>query len=153
MKFTDGYWLLREGVTAAYPAEVLDAVPGPGSLTVYAPTQHIQRRGDLLKGPVVTIDATAPMPGVIGVRITHFAGEVDTGPHFALTHETHDAVVSVDEKEATLTSGELSVRFSLDDNWRMAFQADGRTLTSSDIKAMALMETGEDGTTCASSCG
>ena len=31
MKFTDGYWLLREGVTAAYPAEVLD---------VDAPTQR-----------------------------------------------------------------------------------------------------------------
>lgn len=24
MKFTDGYWLLREGVTAAHPVEVLD---------------------------------------------------------------------------------------------------------------------------------
>ena len=50
MKFTDGYWLLREGVTAAHPVE---------------PIRH---RGDLLRGPVVTISAHTPMPDVIGGR-------------------------------------------------------------------------------------
>ncbi|MDI9832714.1 MULTISPECIES: alpha-xylosidase [unclassified Streptomyces] len=143
MKFTNGYWLLREGITAAYPAEVLDAVPGPGTLRVHAPTQPIRHRGDLLKGPLITVDCTAPMPGVIGVRITHFEGGVETGPHFELRHEPHDPVVAVDDEQAVLTSGDLSVRFRMDGGWRMEFQADGRTLTSSDTRAMALMETAE----------
>ncbi len=31
MKFTDGYWLLREGVTAAHPVEVLDVTAAGGT--------------------------------------------------------------------------------------------------------------------------
>ncbi|MEU2777488.1 hypothetical protein ABZ646_32495, partial [Streptomyces sp. NPDC007162] len=72
MKFTDGYWLLREGVTAAHPVEVLDVTATDGALEIHAPTQPIRHRGDLLKGPVVTITAHTPMPDVIGVTFTHF---------------------------------------------------------------------------------
>src|ERR1044072_5681137 len=84
MKFSDGYWLLREGVRAAYPAGVLDVETGPGHLTVHAPAHPVRHRGDLLKGPALTLTCTAPMPGVIGVRLTHFAGGTDPGPAFAL---------------------------------------------------------------------
>ena len=72
MKFTDGYWLLREGVTAACPREVLDIAEGPGTLEFHAPTHPVRHRGDLLKGPVLTISAHTPMPDVIGVTFTHF---------------------------------------------------------------------------------
>lgn len=51
MKFSDGFWLMRAGVHASHPAEVLDATAGPGSLVVYAPTRRIRHRGDLLTGP------------------------------------------------------------------------------------------------------
>lgn len=65
MKFTDGYWLMREGVDAAYPAEAYDVVSQPDSLTVYAPTQRIRHRGDTLKGPLLTIHFSSPLPDVI----------------------------------------------------------------------------------------
>lgn len=77
MKFTDGYWLLRDGVRAAHPVEVLDIAAHPGGLDVHAPTTPIRNRGDLLKGPVVSISCTAPMPGVVAVRLTHLAGGLD----------------------------------------------------------------------------
>lgn len=79
MKFTDGYWLLREGVTAAHPAQVHEVAASDGRLDILAPTQPIRRRGDLLKGPVVTISAHAPLPDVIGVTFTHFEGEQPQG--------------------------------------------------------------------------
>ncbi len=44
MKFSDGFWLMRPGVQASHPAEVLDATAGPGSLLVYAPTRPIRHR-------------------------------------------------------------------------------------------------------------
>ncbi|GHI07303.1 hypothetical protein AQI88_21030 [Streptomyces cellostaticus] len=40
MKFTDGYWLLREGVTAAHPVEVLDVTAQEGTLEIHAPTRR-----------------------------------------------------------------------------------------------------------------
>jgi alpha-D-xyloside xylohydrolase len=141
MKFTDGYWLLREGVTAAYPAEAYRIDPGADALTVYAPAQRIERRGDLTMGPLVTVRCWGPLPGVIGVEITHFDGGVERGPELALSAGTGEGVeVRMDDEAAVLTSGSLSVRFARGDGWRMDFLADGRVLTGSRAKAMAFME-------------
>ena len=41
MKFTDGYWLLREGVTAAHPVEVLDVSAPDGELHVEIGRAHV----------------------------------------------------------------------------------------------------------------
>ncbi|MEV6652145.1 alpha-xylosidase [Streptomyces sp. NPDC051219] len=147
MKFTDGYWMLREGVSAAHPVEVLDVTAdhASGSLDIHAPTQPIRHRGDLLKGPVVTLAAHAPMPDVIGVTITHFEGETAPGPEFRLTHEEFSAQISYDEEHALLTAGELSVRVARGGPWHVDFLARGRTLTSSGPKAMGIMQTGSGG--------
>ncbi|MBQ0986358.1 alpha-xylosidase [Streptomyces sp. F63] len=146
MKFTDGYWLMREGVTGSYPVEVLDVTTGPGTLEIHAPTRPIRHRGDLLKGPVVTITCTSPMPGVIGVRLTHFAGGTDTGPHFPLSpQEGFLPEVAYDGEEAVLTSGGLSLAVGRKGPWSLDFRAGGRTLTSSGVKGMGIMETGDGG--------
>lgn len=110
MKFTDGYWLLREGVTAAHPVEVLDVSAPQGTLEIHAPTQPIRHRGDLLKGPVVTISAHAPMPDVIGVTFTHFQGEEPRKPQFELQKAEFTPVAEYDDDHATLTAGALSLK-------------------------------------------
>ncbi|GGN38572.1 alpha-xylosidase [Streptomyces fuscichromogenes] len=139
MKFTDGYWLLRQGVTAAHPVEVLDVTAVDGALEIHAPTQPIRHRGDLLKGPVVTISAHTPMPGVIGVTFTHFEGEQPRGPRFELRREDFASQVSYDDEYATLVSGPLALRLSRAAPWRLDFLAGGRVLTSSGPKGMGIM--------------
>lgn len=139
MKFTDGYWLLRDGVTAAHPVEVLDVTAGPDGLEIHAPTQPIRHRGDLLKGPVVTISAHAPMPDVIGVTFTHFQGERSRGPHFEVRTGEFEPLVEYDDTHATLTAGALSVRVDRTAPWHVDFRANGRTLTSSGPKGMGIM--------------
>ncbi|WP_327189641.1 alpha-xylosidase [Streptomyces xinghaiensis] len=146
MKFTDGYWLMREGVTGSYPVQVLDVTTGPGTLEIHAPTRPIRHRGDLLKGPVVTISCTSPMPDVIGVRLTHFAGGTGTAPHFPLSaQEGFLPEVSYDGEEAVLTSGSLSLTAGRKGPWALDFRAGGRTLTTSGVKGMGIMETGDGG--------
>jgi alpha-D-xyloside xylohydrolase len=143
LKFTDGYWMLRDGVRASYPIEVLDVTTAPGAFSVYAPTQPIRHRGDLLKGPVVTLTYSSPMPDVIGVTVTHFAGEQVREPRFTLHEEAADAVVSAGDEAAVLTSGELSVRVARSGPWRVEFSAGGRTLTANGPKSTAIMETAD----------
>ncbi len=143
MKFSDGYWMMREGVQAFHPVEVLDVDAGADSFTVYAPVQKIRHRGDLLKGPVVTVTCEAPMPDVIGVTLTHFAGERRRGPEFELATVPGGEVV-VDEEAATLTSGALSVRVGRGEGWSVDFLAGGRRLTGSSPKAQAVIDT-DDG--------
>ncbi|WP_225844412.1 alpha-xylosidase [Streptomyces sp. HPF1205] len=143
MKFTDGYWLLREGVTAAHPVEVLDVSAHAGGLDVHATTRPVRHRGDLLDGPMVTISCTAPMPGVIAVRLTHLTGGAERGPRFDLERRPGGAVVTDHPDHAVLTSGELSVRFARGGPWRMEFRAGGRLLTASGPKSMGIMTTGD----------
>ncbi|ONI90053.1 alpha-xylosidase [Saccharothrix sp. ALI-22-I] len=140
MKFSDGYWLLRAGVEAAYPIEVHDVTTGAGEVVVHASTRPIRHRGDTLKGPVVTLGLTSPMADVIGVKITHFSGETPKEPAFALTTDgAHEAKVVDDVGGVVMTAGALSVRVHRGEQWRVDFTADGRTLTSSGTKGIGFM--------------
>jgi alpha-D-xyloside xylohydrolase len=147
MKFTDGYWRMRSGVTPAYPVEVLDVETGPGTLTVHATTRPIRHRGDLLDGPMITVTARSPMPDVVAVRITHFSGEVDRGPRFELDDErAGEATAHAGTDAATLTAGGLSLRVNRDGPWGLEFRAGDRTLTGSGFKAMAILDVDDAGT-------
>ncbi len=138
MKFTDGHWLMREGVTPAYPVEVLDVAETPEGLRILAPTYPVRSRRDLQSGAVLTIDLTSPMPDVVGVRVTHHAGGAGKTPRFELFPSGPAPDVSV--ADATLTSGSLSVRVTRDP-WRLEFVAAGRVLTSSGEHDLGLMST------------
>jgi alpha-D-xyloside xylohydrolase len=143
MKFSDGYWMMRDGVKAHYPVEVNDAVAEGGALTVFAPTKVIERRGDTLNTPLVTIQCRAPMDDVIAVRVVHHAGERPAVPAFELTEAPADLRIDTDDTRASLTSGAL--RLTVDRaKFAMRFDADGRTLTGSAPKALALIDT-DDG--------
>jgi alpha-D-xyloside xylohydrolase len=128
MKFTDGRWMMRKGVHAAYPAQVLDVRTGQESLTIYAPGYPVTDRVDLQRGPVFTVELTAPMPNVIGVSVTHFAGEMVRPPRFELADDgTAEApVVSHVDGAVVLSSGALSVRVRRDAGWGLEFLAEGR---------------------------
>jgi alpha-D-xyloside xylohydrolase len=145
MKFSDGYWMMRAGVHASHPVEVLDATPGDGSLVVYAPTQRIRHRGDLLRGPAVTVSFSAPRPDIIGVEITHFAGGTPREPRFQLSaRENAQATAWCDSQRAVFTSGALAATVSRGEEWSVGFTADGEPLTSSGPGAMAIIDT-DDG--------
>ena len=142
MKFTDGRWLLRPGVRAFHPVEVLDAETGPGTLIVRASVRQIRHRGDLLKGPMITLTLSAPAPDVIAVSITHLTGQVRRPPAFAVEEDTSPAARSFREGEwAVLTSGELSARVRTGADWRLEFLAGGRLLTASEPGAAAIVTT------------
>ncbi len=51
MKFTDGYWQLRPGVSVLRPGGVDSVEPDERGFTVFAPTGQITGRGDTLNMP------------------------------------------------------------------------------------------------------
>jgi alpha-D-xyloside xylohydrolase len=132
---------MRQGVHPAHPVEVLDIEPGSAGLTVHAPAYAVGSRVDLQQGPVFTVDISAPMPDVIGVTVTHFAGEVARRPRFELFTDPEPAVSNrIDAEGATLTSGALSARVNRDP-WRLDFLAGERVLTSSGAQDLAFIST------------
>ena len=144
MKFSDGYWRMRSGVTAWHPVEAYDVRESSDALTIYAPPRKIEHRGHTLGGPLVTIRLSSPMPDVVSVRLTHFEGEVPRKPEFPISNAPGPVTVSAGDASAELTAGGLTVRVSRDGEWRIDFEAGGRILTSSEPKSMGIIET-DDG--------
>ena len=115
------------------------------TLTIHAPAQPIRHRGDTLSGPLLTVQLSSPLPDVIRVRLSHFTGGPDAGPHFPLFAEAAAGVnVETEEQFATLTSGRLSARVSRT-GWGLDFVSDeGRVVTRSGPRGMGLAELGAD---------
>src|SRR5262245_8422072 len=145
MKFTDGHWMMREGVTPTYAVEVLDVATTAEGMRVLAPTYPVRNRRDLQSGAVLTLDVTAPVPDVIGVRITHHAGSARKSPQFELFSCGGGAETDVDGETAVLASGALSLRIRRSEPWLVEFVPNGQTLTSGGAKDPAIMSTSDGG--------
>jgi alpha-D-xyloside xylohydrolase len=145
MKFTDGQWLLRPGVTAHYAAEARSITVESDRLVVSVPVRPIRDRGDTLQGPLLTVTLASPMPDIVRVRIEHFRGVLARGPHIPLApRESARVALEDDAESASFTSGELTARIRKK-NWAIFFEADGRVLTTSGWRGIAYMQTADRG--------
>ena len=145
MKFSDGNWMMQKGVRASYAAEAYDCEAVGDSLRIYAPTRQIRHRGDTLEGPLLTLDVSSPMADVIGVKVAHFVGERDKGPHYPLFPSSTDAAtVTISETAAELTAGKLQARISKT-NFGIEFLADDRVVTRSPDRGIGYMNWEDQG--------
>jgi alpha-D-xyloside xylohydrolase len=141
MKFTDGFWQLRPGVTALYAQEAYDiwqtdATPDGTGLVVTAPTTVIAKRGDTLNRPVLTVTLSSPLEGVVRVRVAHHTGGAWHGGFAlpgAVAGGAGEAAVTADG--GSLTTGGLTARVAAGAPWSLSFEHDGRVLTSSGHKS------------------
>ncbi|MEM2931067.1 MAG: alpha-xylosidase [Thermoproteota archaeon] len=144
MKFTEGFWRMRPGVTPHYPVQVHEVEAEPGSLTVYAATRRLTHRADTIGIPMLTLRFSSPMPNVIRVQIYHHKGRKPAKPVFQLNTDPETMVeVHEDAQAATLTSGRLTVRVEKEGDWRVVFKDGDRVITSSGWRAMGVMDTSE----------
>ncbi|WMT42220.1 alpha-xylosidase [Paenibacillus sp. D2_2] len=143
MKFTDGNWLTREGYSLDTAVQAHDFMIKDNTLTAYASTTPIRGRGDMINTTLLTVHFHSPQPGVIGVKLVHFAGTVDHGPNFELTKSGDHAIITETDEYAELKSGNLSVRISKGGAWSVDFYRGSKRVTGSNFKSMAhVTETG-----------
>ncbi|GHU77456.1 alpha-xylosidase [Clostridia bacterium] len=123
MKFTDGFWVTKPGVTLHSAAQVRETRVQqriqPNEVTLYCPTQRIVRRGMTLGGPVLTLTFTSPVPDILALKIEHFQGVIQNAPVVNLYNEETHLAVEQDEQSITVASGKLKAiinkeRFRLD---------------------------------------
>ncbi|OZB97687.1 alpha-xylosidase [Paenibacillus sp. XY044] len=140
MKFTDGYWMIREGYNVQNPADIRDITHTSDSMTVFAATKIIATKGDTLNGTLLKADFSSPMPDVIRVKLFHHKGKVNKGPAFELFPSDTDVQISVDEETAVLTSGQLSVQVNRKQGWNVDFNYAGKRITGSGWRAPAYIQ-------------
>jgi len=140
MKFTNGYWNIKDGVEPHFAACAHEIEQQGNDLVVYAPEKHINHRGDTLNAQLLTIRYSSPMQNIIKVRISHFEGANDNRPRFPLESEKgFKPQVVVGEKEASLQSGKLSVTVGVKQNWNTIFKGDGKPITKNLFRSTGYM--------------
>jgi alpha-D-xyloside xylohydrolase len=143
MKFNNGYWRIRDGVTALFPLRAHSVELGDGTLTAYGLTRPTHHRGDTLNAPLLTLQARALAPDVIKVRLVHFDGERPPTPTFELTPSPVDAMSEQLDDFALLRAGDLELRVMTGDTWSVEFSGGGRRLTGTSPRSTAMLS--EDG--------
>jgi alpha-D-xyloside xylohydrolase len=146
MKFTNGYWLIKEGVQAHFAACPAEIEQKDDELVVYAPERPIRHRGDTLNMQLLTIRYSSPMKNIIRVRISHHEGGAGTRPHFPLEKDSNfKPSIRISEKEAVLESGDISVSVEKGDRWNITFNGGGKPLTKNLNKSTGYMVTRSKG--------
>ena len=146
MKFTNGYWLLRDEMKAAYAVEYGSHRVYGQELTMYLPCSHIVDRGSCLNIPLLTVTLSSPMDGVIKVSAVHHDGAVYNGP-FAKIY-TGDARVRIEENEEQLIYQTGSLKAVIDkapSGYKMAFYEGDTFLTESSFRNLAYMQNTKTG--------
>ena len=142
MKFSNGYWMMREGYTPHFAEQAYDVESDAESLTVYAPTRRINHRGDTLDLPMLTVRYSSPMEGVIRVQAVHLKGGKTPQPQFEIHPQPQPKLQVENQPEvASLTSGALTVQVQKGSAWDVTFQAGGQTLTGSGWRALGFVDT------------
>lgn len=158
MKFTNGYWMIRDGVDALYAREAyeLAADATTESLNVLAPTSVVRGRYDTLNLPTFNVDITTPAEGVIRVCAEHWQGATEY-PGFPLNADepgnrdyvtvqangNGDGEVGVNGADVTLTTGGLTVKVVKGAPWNLTFIGeDGKVLTESAGKSLGRFKLG-----------
>ena len=146
MKFTDGYWCVKKGITPLYAAEYSSHKVKDKELVLYAPGRHIADRGDCLNLGMLTIRLTSPMEDVIKVTITHFEGTASRGPFAETVRCSPHVVIEEDEDTLSFQSGNTkAVVDKRPDSWGIRFLDGDRELTNTGFRNMAYMKQERDG--------
>lgn len=160
MKFTNGYWMIRDGVDALYAREAyeLAADATTESLNVLAPISVVRGRYDTLNLPTFNVDITTPAEGVIRVCAEHWQGATEY-PGFPLNADepgnrdyvtvqangNGDGEVGVNGADVTLTTGGLTVKVVKGAPWNLTFIGeDGKVLTESAGKSLGRFKLGAE---------
>ncbi|KAB7410017.1 alpha-xylosidase [Bifidobacterium longum] len=169
MKFTNGYWMIRDGVDALYAREAyeLAADATTESLNVLAPTSVVRGRYDTLNLPTFNVDITTPAEGVIRVRAEHWQGATEY-PGFPLNADepgnrdyvtvqangNGDGEVGVNGADVTLTTGGLTAKVVKGAPWNLPFIGeDGKVLTESAGKSLGRFKLGAESNVTAQPVG
>ena len=144
MKFSNGYWLVKEGLQCYYPQQVFSIEEKVDGIEMIASTKKLTTRGDTLEGPVLTYTFSAPMKDVIKVKIVHYKGALSKQPQFILSEAGGSFQYTEDEEKATFKSGELMLVIDKKNEFRLSFERANKLLTSSFGKSAAYIKEKED---------
>ena len=146
MKFTNGYWMLRDEIEASYAVEYAKHTVNGNKLEIYLPAKHMSGRGDALNIALLTLTLSSPQEGVIKVSAVHHKGMPYKGPFAAVKNENPNVTIEETEDQLIYKSGTLKAVIDKAPNaYKLAFYEGDEFLTESSFRNLAYMHNRETG--------
>lgn len=141
MKFTDGFWLLREGVSALHATHLQKVEQTIEGFNALVAPKVVEHRGATLNSALFELEFSSPASDVIGVRIRHHRGG-DDSLSFDLNFENPRTTFSESEEAVSFTSGSLTAKLNRGSAFNLEFIADGRVVTHQRGKSISIFNEG-----------
>lgn len=142
MKFTDGYWLIRENVSLHSATQVQRADLEGDSAKLLVATRAVEHRGQTLNSGTITVEIDAPAADVMRVRATHHRGG-RLPLTFPLTSERQPLAVAQHPGHVNFSSGDLELRVATEAQFGIDVLGEGRLLTSQEQRGIFYADTAD----------
>jgi alpha-D-xyloside xylohydrolase len=144
MRFNDGYWLLRQGVTAAYAKEAFAVDTSESSASIAVLTRPVEHRGSHLNTPTITVDIGSPAPDVVSVRAYRRVRTTLPTPAFEVLSTPSRVDIDLQDDSLRFTAGELSADATVRGPWSLTFRSPDQVLATSGANGLGSMSVVED---------
>ena len=135
MKFSDGNWLVPDGLALGNLVHVHEVRAEGDELVAFVTSRPLNERGDDLDTMLFTLRLNSPAEGVIGVRIARHTGALPETPEFELSVTPGAARIELTDEFAMLHSGAFAARLPRSGRYGLDFLRDGVRLTGSRFRS------------------
>jgi alpha-D-xyloside xylohydrolase len=143
MKFTDGFWLLKDGVSALHATHLQKVDQDRNGFKALVAPKVVEDRGATLNSALFELEFTSPALDVIGVRIHHHRGG-DGSLSFDLNDQQPDTQFSQSEDAVQFTSGSLTAKLGRGKSFNLEFLAENHVITHQRAKGISIFEDGDN---------
>ncbi|MGI5894254.1 MAG: alpha-xylosidase [Candidatus Merdivicinus sp.] len=137
MKFTNGYWLVREGCAVEPAKQLYDYQIHREAVTLYLPCRKVEGHGATLNGAVITVEITSPLEDILHIRAWHHIGAVKNAPRFETANEKRNLEVTDDAATLEIRSGKTRAVIRKEYPYEMRYYYGEKELTNSSNGGLA----------------
>ena len=109
MRFTQGYWVIRQDYVMSYATQTVRVIKNDKELHIISACHPIRHRGDILDGGSLDIVFTAPRKNIIRVQVTHFRGVQPKKPDYQIRESACPILAEEGPDYASFSSGVCSL--------------------------------------------
>jgi len=142
MKFTDGFWLLREGVTALHATHLQKVEKSSDGFKALVAPRIVEDRGATLNSALFELEFSSPLADVIGVRIRHHRGG-DDSLSFDLNESKTTTQLTESAENVQFSSGALTAKLSKGESFNLEFLARNQVITHQRAKGISIYNDGD----------
>lgn len=121
MKFFNGHWEKKKGVSVYSPAQIYEWHKTEHELTFLAPHREIANRGMTLDGVVLTFHISVAREGVFHIVVNHYEGVKKKTPSFVVQENLQPLACEETENGFVLKSGENELQITKKTIWHGIF--------------------------------